>query len=78
MLHGNGTRHYLKFLNESSFEWTTSLEEGRQSAQTYFPFTEGISHDGNGTLYFVSKDLRTLFICNLDTFEYRMEFTNNS
>jgi len=79
MLHGNGTRDYLKIIPDTNrFEWTSSLEEGRESAALYFPFTEGISHDGDGILYFVSKRLKALFSCNLDTLEYRMEFTNDS
>ena len=77
-LHGNGTRDYLKFINGTNkFGWTPSLEEGRQSAQGNYPFTEGISHKGDGILYFVSKKLKALFICNLDTLEYRMELTND-
>lgn len=78
MLHGNGTRDYLKIIpGANKFEWTPSLEEGRESAEVFFPFTEGISHDGNGLLYFVSKHLKTLIICNLDTLEYRTEMTND-
>jgi hypothetical protein len=77
-LHGNGTRDYLKFINGTNkFEWTSDLEEGRQSAQYFFPFTEGISHDGAGVLYFVSKKLKALYTCNLDTFEYQIESTDD-
>lgn len=77
-LHGNGTRDYLKVINGTNkFEWTPSLEEGRQSAYDFFQLSEGISHDGEGILYFVTKKSNTLYALNLDTFEYRTEMTSN-
>jgi hypothetical protein len=77
MLHGNGTREYLKIIPDTNrFEWTPYLSEGRNSAKIYFPQSEGISHK-DGILYFVSKKLKRLFICNLDTGEFRTESTND-
>jgi Bacterial protein of unknown function (DUF839) len=77
MLHGNGTREYLKIIPDTNrFEWTPYLSEGRNSAKSYFPQSEGISHK-DGILYFVSKKLKRLFICNLDTGEFRTESTND-
>jgi hypothetical protein len=77
MLHGNGTLNYLKILNGTNrFEWTLELNEGRDSASKYFPLSEGISHK-DGILYFVVKKMKLLFICNLDTGEFRTESTDD-
>jgi hypothetical protein len=77
MLHGNGTLDYLKIINGTNrFEWTQDLNEGRDSANKYFPLSEGISHK-DGILYFVIKEAKLLYICNLDTGEFRTESTND-
>jgi hypothetical protein len=76
-LHGTGTRDYLKLDPAAgTFEWTSSLDEGRRNAEQYFPHTEGISHM-NGILYFVSKKTRILYILNLDAMTYTTSNVNS-
>ena len=75
MLHGPGIRDYLYFLPNNTFIWVSSLELGRLNAAKYFPKTEGISRRGS-ILYFVAKEIQALFICNLDTMSWTVEYTS--
>jgi secreted PhoX family phosphatase len=74
MLHGNGTLEYLVLNQEKrTFSWTKDIVQGKNSAEKYFPECEGIDvYDG--TLVFVSKRIKQLFILNLDSQVY----TNSS
>lgn len=73
-LHDGGTISYLYFIDDHSFDWTLSIDTGRRSAQWYYPNTEGISYN-NRTLYFVSKELQTLFTLDLVQMTYQREVT---
>jgi hypothetical protein len=74
MLHKKGTIEYLEFLPGGSFQWTPSKDIGRQSAFSYFPNVEGISHD-EGILSFVSKVRKQIFHLRLDVGTYTVEST---
>jgi len=75
LLHGEGTIDYLRLVpGTNKFEWTSLLEEGRNSAEEYFPGSEGISCR-DGILYFVSKKLFRLFILDLDSMTFTSEST---
>lgn len=69
MLHREGSLHYLEFLSDNKFRWTSSLSKGRESAYRYFKNVEGISHD-DGILSFVSKKQKEIFHLNLDAGTY--------
>ena len=71
-LHSEGEHSYLHLLDDGSFEWTTSLNRGRASAERYYPNTEGISvHEGN--VYFMSKERQRLIILNQDNMTWTSE-----
>jgi len=76
LLHMNGgTIDYLEFLSDGTFQWTSSLARGRDSAFQYYQFAEGISQDG-GILKFVAKKSKQLFRLDLIQGTYTMESTN--
>ena len=51
--------------SRGTHQWSTSFARGRQSAQIYYPRTEGIDcHDGR--LFFVSKERKEQFVLDLD------------
>jgi hypothetical protein len=52
-----------------TFRWSTDLQEGRNSAISYFRASEGIAIR-NGILAFVSKTQKELFLLDLDKFTY--------
>mmetsp|Transcript_42859 Transcript_42859/g.62757 ORF Transcript_42859/g.62757 Transcript_42859/m.62757 type:complete len:370 (-) Transcript_42859:150-1259(-) len=58
----------------NTFSWTTDLKTGKKSASKYFPYCEGIDFL-DGTLYFVSKTLKEIFILDLDGGTYRKDRT---
>ena len=74
MLHSDlGTFEYLVLQSQmgnlthsrGTHQWSTSFARGRQSAQIYYPRTEGIDcHDGR--LFFVSKERKEQFVLDLD------------
>ena len=65
-LHSEGEHSFLNLLDDGTFEWTTSLSKGRDSAKRYFPNAEGISvHEGN--VYFMSKETHRLIILNQES-----------
>lgn len=59
-----------------TFRWTDDLEEGKQSAENYFQFCEGIDFR-DGILYYVSKEQDELFILDVDKMTYKKESTIN-
>ena len=71
MLHNrNGVVDYLELIPDgNTFRWTSDLGEGRRSANQYYRNSEGIAIT-NGTLAFVSKVEKLLFLLNLDTLTY--------
>jgi hypothetical protein len=71
MLHqSNGIVDYLELIpNSNTFRWTSDLRTGRQSANNYYKNSEGIAIT-NGTLAFVSKVEKLLFLLNLDQLTY--------
>jgi uncharacterized protein len=77
MLHGSGTHDFLVFHPGNRFSWSTSLRNGRTSADEYYWNVEGALHQ-NGTLMFVSKVQKELFILDLDKKTYRTESTVTS
>lgn len=76
MLHGTGARSYLEIYDGSNqFGWTNDIDRGRRSANRYFPGSEGITFDGKGKLYVVSKTRRLLYSFDLDRMTYKSEST---
>ena len=66
----NGTHDYLVLDPlAGTFSWSTSLQDGRDSAIAYFRNSEGIAIR-NGKLAFVSKEQKEMFILDLDKFTY--------
>lgn len=76
-LHSSGNTKYLRFLDNRRFTWTTSESAGRQSASRYYPNAEGISYH-DGILYFVSKEVKALFILDLNNLTYKRETTGGT
>ena len=74
------SRTYLKLNptghNHGTYEWTTSKAAGENSANAYYPNSEGIDRR-HQFLYFVSKVKRRLVIVNLDNGTYRWESVNH-
>lgn len=67
-----GTTTFLHILDESVFEWTADEDIGQECAGEYFPNAEGIQvHEGK--VYFMSKELQTLIILDLDNMTYETE-----
>jgi len=73
-LHGPGKLEFLVLLPNSHFFWSSSIEEGMESAFESFQNVEGIVHR-NGILSFVAKRHKQLFHLNLDEFTYEVEST---
>jgi hypothetical protein len=69
ILHSSGERTYLRILDDTRFEWTSSLKLGRNSAKRHFPNSEGIDRRKN-LLYFISKKTRKMITLNLDRMTY--------
>lgn len=70
-----GDIDYLYFTSDSTFEWTTSLKLGRDSAQAYYRYVEGISFK-DGILSFVAKRQKLIFHLDLANETYEVESTN--
>lgn len=75
VLHIGGVQDYLELIPESrTFRWTSNKSVGEKSAEENYPHTEGIDvHDGS--LYFVSKTNKMLFILDLDEMTYTSSST---
>ena len=66
----NGTHDYLILEpSNNTFRWSSSLAEGRTSANLYFRNSEGIAIQ-NGKLAFVAKAQKELFLLDLDALTY--------
>lgn len=69
MLHGDGRIEYLVLEPETrssgTYYWSSSRSDGRRSAARYFPNGEGIDVYED-RLYFIAKEVYTLFILELD------------
>jgi hypothetical protein len=59
---------------EGTFKWTTSLSEGRKSADSYHSYAEGIVFI-NSSLYFVCKQDRFMFTLNMQTGRFQRSST---
>ena len=71
MLHqSKGIVDYLELIpSNMTFRWTTDMSTGRTSANLYYRNSEGIAIH-NGTLAFVSKKEKLLFLLDLDALTY--------
>ncbi|KAL7551399.1 hypothetical protein ACHAWF_015523 [Thalassiosira exigua] len=68
----NGTTTYLRVLDDGEYEWTTDEDEARKSAKEHYPNAEGVQfHEGK--LYFMSKELRTMLVLDVDGNTYESE-----
>ena len=70
MLHGDGTTDYLMISpnatnNGGTFQWTNDREAARNNAREFYPQTEGIDVYQN-EMYFVCKNIRQIFVLDLD------------
>jgi hypothetical protein len=75
LLQLSGDIDYLQFNSDFTFQWTSSLEAGRNSAQQYYKNTEGISFD-NGILSFVAKVAKEIFHLDLAKGTYTVDSTD--
>jgi predicted outer membrane repeat protein len=71
----NGEIEYLQFNDDNTFQWTPSIDAGRDSAQQYYQYSEGISFD-DGILSFVSKRQKEIFHLDLDAGTYTVGSTD--
>lgn len=70
------TTTFLRILGDSTFEWTADEKDARDSAEEYFPNSEGISfHEEEGKLYFMSKVDKSVIILDVDNLTYETEVT---
>jgi hypothetical protein len=80
MLHGDGVVLFLMVhptsSTEGTFEWTTDKEAAKNNARTYYPQTEGIDVY-ESQLFFVCKNIKQVFIVNLDEGTYSNRTTVN-
>lgn len=74
LLQVDGEIDYLQFTGRNTFQWTSSLDKGRNSAQAFYPNVEGISVNGR-ILSFVAKTQKEIFHLNLDNGTYTVEST---
>ena len=66
----SSNRSYLVLEPSSkTFLWSQNIDEGKASAETHFPYSEGINIRGNH-LYFTVKGLKLLFDLDLDAQTY--------
>jgi len=74
ILHGNGTTDFLVLESrKGTFYWTENRQLAKSNAGNVYPNSEGIDVV-NGTLYFVSKKKKMLYILDL----HEKTFTNHS
>jgi len=75
VLHVDGFTEFLVLHEDShTFEWSTDIALGEDSARKHFPNAEGIDVH-NGVLYFVSKLNKELITLDLDYFTYTKSST---
>ena len=77
-LHGEGETTYLRLVPNSEhggiYEWVANKTLASNNANTFYPNAEGIDVHGR-ELYFVSKEIKTLFVLNLDSMQYTSHTT---
>lgn len=77
-LHGPGETTYLRLIPTTSsggtYEWITDQQAAANNANVFYRNSEGIDVYGR-ELYFVSKELKTLFIMNLNGNNYTSHTT---
>ena len=81
MLHSEGHTDFLMITpnaanNGGVFEWTDDLEAAKMNAKKFYPQTEGIDVYGS-QLFFVCKNIRQLFVLNMDDGTYYNRTTVN-
>jgi hypothetical protein len=82
ILHGPGTIDYLILQpsqdgsSNGTFVWTTNRASAKQNARQNYPHSEGIDVYGN-QLFFVCKQIRKLFILDLDAGTYTRSSTES-
>mmetsp|Transcript_25687 Transcript_25687/g.83271 ORF Transcript_25687/g.83271 Transcript_25687/m.83271 type:complete len:818 (-) Transcript_25687:15-2468(-) len=74
-LGAEGTMDYLDLKSDGTFEWTSSKSTADTSASRRYRQSEGIDVR-DGTLYFVSKAQKELFILDLDLGTYERSSTS--
>ena len=79
-LHGDGETKFLRLIpnsdNEGTYEWIGDKEHAKLNAHAFYPNAEGIDVDGN-RLYFISKELKTMFVLDLDGGTYTSHTTRS-
>jgi len=76
-LHQDVATSFLRISDDSRFEWTVDEDDAKDSAEDYYPDSEGISfHKEGGKLYFMSKVLKTMIILDLENLTYESETTD--
>jgi len=76
VLHGPGRIDYLVLRPSGKFIWSRDREAAMSNAQKEYPHAEGIDSVG-GSLFFISKLLKTLFILDLHNETYTSHSTEN-
>jgi len=70
------TTSFLRILDDSRFGWTVDEDDAKDSAEEYYPNSEGISfHEEEGRLYFMSKELKSMLVLDLKASTYESETT---
>jgi uncharacterized protein len=75
LLYGTGKTEFLILDPETrTFQWTADEESARDNAKLYYPWSEGMAIRGS-MLFFVSKQLKTLYSLNLLKMVYSSQST---
>ena len=79
-LHGPGKTDFLMIFPNATndggtFQWTDDIEAGRNNARALYPQTEGIDVY-EGQMFFVCKQIKQMFVLNLDDGTYYNHTTN--
>jgi hypothetical protein len=75
MLHGNGTLEYLVMTPDATnndtgtYEWIDNVNHARENSSVTYPSSEGIDRKNN-LLYIVTKNIKMLYILDLDSNTY--------
>jgi uncharacterized protein len=76
ILTGNGTTDYLMLHPANgTFSWTSDKSAAQRIAAVHFPNSEGIDCY-NGTLYFITKVHKAMYVLNLRNGRYQKQSTN--
>ena len=77
LLHDDSaTVEYLVLDDDGTYTWTPKKAKGRSNANKYYPYSEGIDVH-NSYLYFVCKEVKELFILNLDEMTWTKDSTRS-